>query len=225
LLWNGVTGDDPLFPIHGQGYSIAGVAYTSKDNNFVTTEDNGEIEVWNIEHGNGPSLNSIPSLNAKDKINTVTYSPDGTNIAFLIADSKTITVWDTWRRWDSSAYKKDATYKNRFFTSIGEANTPVRAFAYHPEGTQIAVAYDDGIRVWDAGTNMEQIQYMLYSDNEWVCISKIENTYNVSARGESHLEVQGATGRKSPVFDTSENSKDHKQFKKMNSNNPVGRRE
>jgi WD40 repeat protein len=71
---------------------------------------------------------------------SVAFSPDGKQLAVTDKEN-TVTLWDTARG--------DKLSTLRGYTA------PVVGLAFHPNGTQLATASEDGIRIWNVATGEE----------------------------------------------------------------------
>ncbi|KIM83198.1 hypothetical protein PILCRDRAFT_69471 [Piloderma croceum F 1598] len=76
-------------------------------------------------------------------VNSVTYSPDGSNIVFGSGD-KTIRVWD-------------ASTGVEVLPPLRGHDGPVHSVALSPDGSKIVSGGDSTIRVWDASTGVEML--------------------------------------------------------------------
>jgi len=118
----------------------------SHDGKYVVSGGrDGDLHLWDVESGDNLSG---PWKLHKDKVWSVTWSPDGSRIASCSEDSEFI-IWN--------AHPDSPTGK----PSVGPISTEQNAvytIAYCPMGTKLATGgRDSTIKIWDAETGLLQV--------------------------------------------------------------------
>lgn len=135
-LWN--TDDGEQIHEYGNGRPMKAVAFSPKNNSFVTGDQDGRITFYMKIAGKYTNVRHFQNT-ILENVATLTFSPDG---QFVLASYATGSV----KEWHvSGTIVRD--YKRSNMT---------KAFCavYSPCGTKIAVAYNDSkIFVWKRGTN------------------------------------------------------------------------
>merc|ERR1711900_116846 len=105
------------------------------DGTLASASDDGTIRLWDAE--SGLELQTLSGHNGP--ISSVTYSPDGTTLAFASHDPNSslsnIQLWEV----DGGS----------LLETLSGHTDPIKSVAYSPDGTTLASASDDGsIKLW-----------------------------------------------------------------------------
>ncbi|KAE9387351.1 WD40 repeat-like protein [Gymnopus androsaceus JB14] len=152
----------------------------------------GEGSTWNTWVTNVPKLTGHVSLNQlvviphEDEVNSVAFSPDGTQIVSGSGDESV-------RIWDASTGKEMHKLE-------GHTNW-VYSVAFSPDGTQIVSGSgDESVRIWDASTGKEM--HKLEGHTGWV--------YSVAFSPDGTQIVSGSGDRSVRIWDASTGKEMHK---------------
>jgi len=80
------------------------------------------------------------------------FSPDGTLLAAMFADSSDVKMFDTKTGQEGAVF---SGHRGRVY-----------ALAFSPDGSRLAIASGDGVRLWDVGSGQE-VGTLAESDGEW----------------------------------------------------------
>lgn len=140
-LWN--TDDGEQIQRYGNEKPLWAVAFSPKNNSFVTGDQDGRITLY--KKGAGKYINIRNFQNTiSTKITTLTFSPDGLTVLAAYATGS-VKEWNLRRGTIVHHYTR---------SSMTKASCAV----YSPCGTKIAVGYHDSkIFVWKRGTNRPKI--------------------------------------------------------------------
>ncbi|KAE9385621.1 hypothetical protein BT96DRAFT_574609 [Gymnopus androsaceus JB14] len=145
----------------------------------------GEGSTWNTWVQNIPKLTGHASLNQlvvilhEDEVNSVAFSPDGTQIVSGSGDQSV-------RIWDASTGKE--------MHKLEGHTDQVTSVAFSPDGTQIVSGSgDQSFRIWDASTGKEM--HKLEGHTDWVTSVAFspDGTQIVSGSGDQSVRIWDAS--------------------------------
>ncbi len=139
-IWDSRTGQE-LMTLVGHTTSVNAVAYSPDGTRIVSgagewTQSSKELKIWDAQTGNilmtlYHADNYDPNVFPPEKINSVTYSPDGTKI-ISGSDDGTLKVWDA--QTGNQLMALDHTY----LETNGFESDDVNSITYSPDGSHIA---------------------------------------------------------------------------------------
>ncbi|KAG1732343.1 hypothetical protein EDB19DRAFT_1912066 [Suillus lakei] len=132
-LWDLKTGE-VLKKMEGHSSARVRALAVSRDGRFIASGGYGEVIIWHGE--TGESLTK-PFKTHSDWINSLDFSPDGTVLA--------TGSWDnTTKLWNTKTWKQQGK-------SI-KCGSEVHCVRYSPSGQLLAIATDNNIQIYNAGT-------------------------------------------------------------------------
>ena len=131
-VWNAATGQPADKPIEFNSARVVGAVALSPDSKYLTTAQEGIIEVW--ERGVERPVLSIPTPNHTAD---VVFSPDGNYLAATAAETA-VQVW----RLDKS--ESDGGHEVARLIHNGSDGS-VRAMAFSPDGKHLSTISDGGL--------------------------------------------------------------------------------
>jgi len=88
-VWDALSGNEVISPLHGHKGSVQSVAFSPDGTRIVSGSSDRTVRVWDTVSGN----EIIPPLRGHDNwVQSVAFSPDGTLI--VSSDDKTMLVWN-----------------------------------------------------------------------------------------------------------------------------------
>jgi WD40 repeat protein len=126
-LWDTTTGD-PQEPLRGHTKRVTVLAFSPDGKRLASVgEDNDGIRLWDIAAGK--EVKGLPGA----WMPTLTFSPDGRWLA-ASDENSAVKIYDT---------------EQGAWLPLGEHQGVVSALAFSPDGGRLAVASDEGIKLWD----------------------------------------------------------------------------
>jgi WD40 repeat protein/serine/threonine protein kinase len=136
-VWDTATGEE-LHSIKTHPGSITNLAWSFDGTRLASAGSDLLVKIWDAKTGE-----EVLKLASGIPCNGVAFSPDGTRLACAYESGKErhlpgeLKVWDLTTKTESLVLQPD---HGRLF-----------GVCYHPKGTQLAVAGDRGVTIWDAG--------------------------------------------------------------------------
>jgi WD40 repeat protein len=139
-VWDAATGKKVLTLRRHAGL-VTSVAFSPDGSRLATASHDGTVKVWDAATGRATR---ILRGRDEDRLQCVTFSPDGRRVA-----AGCLNEW-TARVWDPATGQGVLTLKGHTFQ--------VAAVAFSPDGKRLATAAFDGTaKVWDAATGQETL--------------------------------------------------------------------
>jgi len=165
-LWDVATGRE----IRTFSNNVHSVAFSPDGRQILYDSYDKTIKLWDTATGR-----EIRTFSGHtDRVFSVAFSPDGRQI-LSGSDDGTIKLWDV-----------STERELRTFSGHGV----VSSVAFSPDGRQILSGSDDGtIKLWDILTGREIVQFISFTDNEWIVLTS-DGYYNASPNGDKYLNVR-----------------------------------
>jgi WD40 repeat protein/energy-coupling factor transporter ATP-binding protein EcfA2 len=172
-LWNLDTGQVVLLTGHTD--DIKGLAWSPDGQQLASASLDGSVRLWDVDFGH--SL-TVLSKGLGYPVDTVTWSPQGTQLAFSYYG---LELWNV----DTEEW-----------TTIPGTRSP-RAIAWDPSGTQLAFASrDDIIHVWDVVDSRELFSLEGHSDSVLDIAWNPDGTLLASVSGDHTMRIWDTTSGK-----------------------------
>ena len=145
-VWAAEDGKELLLVGEPDDPSILSLAY-SPDGEHIATGGFQGIEI--LDASTGERVSTVPEVS--DTIVALAYSPDGKKIAARSISGKLV-IWD-FETQEALPFENDSSITSilrRFQRRL--SRDPSNSFSYHPDGTRIATADRDQVRIWDTTT-------------------------------------------------------------------------
>ncbi|BAZ43735.1 WD40-like beta-propeller protein [Chondrocystis sp. NIES-4102] len=188
VLWQ----DGNLINILGEGLASIDCLAFSFDGKFLAAGgQDGKVRIWEILSREENRANLVLSLdNAPSWIDKLAYHPTCNQLAFSLG--RYVQIW--------------AADTQTVITTLPFANSSVLDLAWQPNGENIALAGDGGVKIWDAN-NWDDDPYVMEmpsasivtawsSDSKYIASGNLDNTITVLEYGSSYPWVmQGFPGK------------------------------
>ena len=151
-VWDASSGE-LLHSFEGLSITVFpyGVRWSPEGRRLAVLQLDGALKVWRAEDGEEISAfqahDPAPGLGARP----LAWSPDGSRLATAANDSL-VKVWDT-REW-----KLVHALENESNLRIGPGS-PIDRIAFSPDGRRIVVAQPSTLRVWDAESGQQLVEW------------------------------------------------------------------
>src|SRR5262249_37694719 len=193
---------EPVLEIKGHTDWVNRVAFTPDGQHLVTASRDKSLRIWEV--GSGKEVLKVKDLPAG--ATALALSPDGGKLA---------TTAGKWlkdkQQWVGEVNLYDAKTGKLVSTIKGHAD-PIEAVAFHPKGTQLATASNDGTaKVWDVAGGKElftlkghggPVVAIAYSgDGKWIATGSDDKTVKLwdASDGKEVRTLKGPSRRVSAV--------------------------
>jgi len=211
-LWD-VLSSREIKTFSGHSDIVTSVVFSPDGKQILSGSWDSTVKLWDTATG----LEIRTFLGHSGFVTSVAFSPDGKQI-ISGSNDKTIKLWDTATNceiktfsghsnsvtsvafssdgrqiisgsWDNTIKLWDVATNRETKTFSGHSNS-VTSVAFSPDGKTIISGSSDGTtRLWDTFTGEEIVQFISFTDGEWIVITP-DGYYNASANGDRYLNVR-----------------------------------